>query len=180
MSGDAKRVQSGIERTEIGILHLPKELHRELMALDHTIYINLPLLSKTFSRLRFDDKLNKTGRWKRFANGRLSQQGDFVAGVAEGTRYHWDSNGRLLTCGFYKCGKLQGVYKRWWRNGERRMECTFQAGVVNGMFLRWYSNGQMREACMISSGYTEGSYKRWRSSGTMVEQREYIRGLVIK
>jgi len=137
--------------TNNNILHLPVEIHLDIIDLDPDLYKIWPLLSKyTAMTTRFDDKLERHGTWQ----FRL-EQGGYEAEV------------------YYQHGQYHGEYKRWYHSneGQLHMTCTYINGKQEGEYKEWHVNGVLRKIYNCIDGKREGEYKKWYFFGQLRTMR---------
>jgi hypothetical protein len=99
----------------------------------------------------------KAGEWTHWrADGSLSWQGVFEAGVLHGAERAWHSNGQLAFEGRRALGQRDGLFRSWFESGVLEQEAEYRGGELHGAVRRFNLDGQRLGA---SSGRYESGRK---------------------
>mmetsp|Transcript_11463 Transcript_11463/g.12579 ORF Transcript_11463/g.12579 Transcript_11463/m.12579 type:complete len:150 (-) Transcript_11463:47-496(-) len=144
----ANLIRLCVESIHCRLLALPVEIQLDIIDLDLSAYLIWPLLSKQAAMtIRYDDKMNKHGKWQR----------------------RMRKNNKLTEEHFWSHGVEHGEWKRWYDNGQLLGQCNYVNGKQEGEYNRWYNNGQLYEQRYYVNGVLEPKFKRWRADGTSIK-----------
>jgi len=194
-----KRPHEEGKMSKCHLLHLPLELHLDIIDLDPT-FAKWPLLSKyTATTTRFDSDLNKHGKWMKHKNvlgskkSMLLGQERWRHGQLHGEYKSWygvhhkhiqdvlHKEQTQMSCHcYYSNGKKEGEYKEWHQNGELRRHCYYVDGKLEGESKQWYNSGQIYEDSNFVCDELVGSYKQWNNHGLCTVDGSYVDGTLVR
>jgi len=92
----------------------------------------------------YDDEGKLTGHWRYWdERGALLREGDFAAGLREGTWVEFHANGRKRYEGLLHLGLNEGPWKYWHENGEPMAEGSYVNNRREGAWLFWDERGEL-------------------------------------
>ena len=109
-----------------------------------------------------------TGTKRRFREGKLIEEADYVNGKLHGLRRIWSACGVLLAEGEYRDGKPNGKCHVWSEDGRLSIASEYVNGKLNGHYESCWPDGKIKE----SGTYVGGrriKYQWFDDKGNLVQ-----------
>ncbi len=97
--------------------------------------------------------------------GQISEKGELVNGLKEGSWINYYRNGQKKYIQNYKNGIEDGSFVDWTENGQKTNEMNYKEGVLDGDFLGWYPSGQIRKESYVNNSNLDGIVTLWQLNG---------------
>jgi antitoxin component YwqK of YwqJK toxin-antitoxin module len=102
----------------------------------------------------------RSGAWVYYhPNGKVHEEGPFVADHREGGWTEWFEDGSRKSAGAYSRGKPSGTWTTWERNGQKGSEGTFKAGKPEGVWTTWFKDGRLASRGAYRAGKKNGPWE---------------------
>lgn len=114
---------------------------------------------------------------KRFDDGTIESEVNFVAGKESGcTRRYW-LDGRLRAEGHVIDGLGQGLFRTWHCNGQLARRYLMETGNFVGLYETWSAKGRKTWEQPWENGDQHGYEKGWDEDGNLTYMNYYYRGI---
>lgn len=114
-----------------------------------------------------------------YQDGRLKREEVYENGLLHGVVREWYQNSNIELEQHYNKGRKEGTARLFNENGQIISDCTYRDDVLHGEERKWFFNGKLSFQCSYQFGLRHGKYINYAESGKIIEQKIYVRGIVL-
>jgi len=112
---------------------------------------------------------------RRYSNGSLHCENDYLQGQKHGKHRGWHYNGQLWWETDYTKDQRHGKSVWWHKNGQKEREVNYVNGQFHGKCIKWYKSGKKKCEKDYHQGNLHGKNIGWFEDGTFwqLTRQEY-------
>lgn len=114
-----------------------------------------------------------------FPSGKVSFEGQYVNGSAEGEFKNYHYNGQLSYVRTYENDELTGVAKKYYPDGSLQLEANYVDGERDGEYKSYYDNGKVDYIGNYKFGVRHGKMYNYNYAGELYLIRHYSYDVLI-
>jgi len=151
-----------------------KRWHINGEKMQETLYLSTPTLQHTENI----DNGNDVTTYKKWNQGRLSQDTQFLRELKHGPSVMFHPNGTIMEEAFYINNKKHGVYREWNDDMSPKVQTTYADGVINGVYMKYLQTGVVGMDVQYTKGKIDGLCSCRYDNGNIKEMATYKDGIM--